>query len=87
MKQYEHDITLVFWFAIHLENLDLAQLLLDKEFLLKQLVACALMNRKDDEDSDEALSEEENEDWNINSNRHSEESFKSENLSEEEKNH
>ena len=44
------------------------------------------MNRKEDEDSEEALSEEEPEEWNINSNRHSEESFKSENLSEEEKN-
>jgi len=45
-KIYEHDLTLVFWFAIHLENLELAQALLDKEFLLKQLVACALINKK-----------------------------------------
>lgn len=34
-KVYEHTVTLVFWFAIHLENLGLCQLLIDKEFLLK----------------------------------------------------
>jgi hypothetical protein len=45
-KAYEHDLTLVFWFAVHLENLGLAQALLENEFLLKQLVACALMNKK-----------------------------------------
>ncbi len=35
MKQYEHDLTLVFWFVVHLEDLNLAQTLLLNEFLLK----------------------------------------------------
>jgi hypothetical protein len=34
-KTYEHDITLVFWFAIHLENLNIAGALVKREFLLK----------------------------------------------------
>lgn len=46
MKQYELDLTLAFWFAIHLEDLKTAQALMEEEFLLKQLVACALINRK-----------------------------------------
>ena len=85
-------MTLCFWFAIHLEDLNLAQALLGQEFLLKQLVACALMNQKnakegdDFEESDE--DSEEGDEWNINSQGkrgdNSNESFKSENFSEEE---
>ena len=76
----------MFWFAIHLENLELAQALLEKEFLLKQLVACALINKKGNleivnllgEDNDSSSdSDEEDEDWNINNSgpRSSGESF------------
>jgi hypothetical protein len=39
------DLTLAFWFAIHLEDLKTAQLLMQQEFLLKQLVACALLSK------------------------------------------
>ena len=46
VKQYELDLTLAFWFAIHLEDLKTAQALMEEEFLLKQLVACAIINRK-----------------------------------------
>ena len=35
LKQYEHDLTLVFWFALHLEDLPLVKALLNQEFLLK----------------------------------------------------
>lgn len=42
-KAYEHDITLCFWFAVHLEDLELVQGLLEKEMLVKQLVACAFV--------------------------------------------
>lgn len=31
---------LVFWLAVHLENLDIAQALVRKEKLIKKLVAC-----------------------------------------------
>jgi hypothetical protein len=40
------DLTLAFWFAIHLEDSSTAQLLMQEEFLLKQLVACALLSKK-----------------------------------------
>jgi hypothetical protein len=81
-KTYEHELTLVFWFATHLENLQIAGSLMTREFLLKQLVACALMNnalpvpKPKGKDSDE--------DWDDGS-QGSNESFQSENLSEEEK--
>ena len=52
MKQYELDLTLAFWFAVHLEDLPTAQILMKEEFLLKQLVACALINKPVDEDED-----------------------------------
>jgi len=45
-KNYEHDLTLAFWFAIHIEDLAMAQALIEREFLLKQLVACALIHKK-----------------------------------------
>ena len=35
MKQYELDLTLAFWFAVHLEDLPTAQILMKEEFLLK----------------------------------------------------
>lgn len=44
IKTYEHELTLVFWFATHLEDLKIASALMNREFLLKQLVACSLMN-------------------------------------------
>ena len=34
-KQYELDLTLAFWFAIHMEDLETAQALMSEEFLLK----------------------------------------------------
>lgn len=34
-KQYDHDLTLAFWFAIHLEDLRLAQTLVAEAHLLK----------------------------------------------------
>ena len=46
MKQYELDLTLAFWFAMHLEDIETARALMEEEFLLKQLVACALINKK-----------------------------------------
>lgn len=46
IKQFELDLTLAFWFAIHLEDLKAANELLEQEFLLKQLVACALLTKK-----------------------------------------
>ena len=59
VKQYELDLTLAFWFAIHLEDLKTVQVLMQQEFLLKQLVACALLSKKgqnlsDDEEEGEA---------------------------------
>ena len=38
--KYEHDLLLVFWLAVHLENLEIAQALVKKERLIKKLVAC-----------------------------------------------
>jgi hypothetical protein len=35
VKQYELELTLAFWFAIHLEDLASARLLMQEEFLLK----------------------------------------------------
>ena len=35
MKQYELDLTLAFWFAVHLEDLPTARVLMQEEFLLK----------------------------------------------------
>lgn len=57
-KQFELDMTLAFWFAVHLEDLPTAQALMKNEFILKQLVACALLNKKGD---DEELGDEEDE--------------------------
>jgi hypothetical protein len=81
-KNYEHDLTLVFWFAVHLEDFNMVTALVNREFLLKQLVTCALLNKKGemgDSDEDSDIGEE----WNVNDN--ASESFKSEELSEEEK--
>ena len=60
-KQYELDLTLAFWFAVHMEDLPTAQALMQEEFLLKQLVACALINKPDDDEDafDEDMSENE----------------------------
>jgi hypothetical protein len=53
VKQYELDLTLAFWFAIHLEDLKTVQVLMQQEFLLKQLVACALLSKKGQNLSDD----------------------------------
>lgn len=66
-KQYELDMTLAFWFAVHMEDLPTAQALMQEEFLLKQLVACALINKPDDDedafDEDMSESEESEQNW------------------------
>lgn len=54
LKQYELDLTLAFWFAVHLEDLPTASALLEEDFLLKQLVACALFNKKGDASDEES---------------------------------
>lgn len=85
VKNYEHDLTFAFWFSLHLEDLKMAQTLLESDKSLKQLVACAIINKKGEgEESEEE--EDEGDEWQgNNSGRGSNESFQSENLSEEEK--
>lgn len=62
---------MAFWFAIHLEDLASARLLMQEEFLLKQLVACALLNKKgeaaDDSELEDSLHDNE-EEWNVEKN-------------------
>mmetsp|Transcript_23322 Transcript_23322/g.22953 ORF Transcript_23322/g.22953 Transcript_23322/m.22953 type:complete len:127 (+) Transcript_23322:155-535(+) len=41
-KDFNYELTMAFWFAVHLEDLELASILVDSSILLKQLVICAL---------------------------------------------
>ena len=65
----------MFWFAIHLEDLKLVQTLLEKEYLLKQLVACALLSKygEQNESEESGSAEGREDDWNINSQQQDEE--------------
>ena len=36
--KYEYDLMLVFWLAVHLENLEIVQALVDREPIIKKLV-------------------------------------------------
>lgn len=55
---------MVFWFAVHLEELGIAQRLVADDRSLKQLVACALISKKGE--NYDSSSESEDEEWNIN---------------------
>ena len=39
-QHYDHSVMVVFWFAIHIENLEIAHYLVQNEISVKQLVAC-----------------------------------------------
>jgi hypothetical protein len=43
LREYEHEVTLCFWLAVHCEDLSIVQLLLEREFVLKQLVATSMV--------------------------------------------
>jgi hypothetical protein len=49
---------------VHLEDLSTARILMQEEFLLKQLVACALINKRGDDDGMDEESGLEDEDHN-----------------------
>lgn len=81
---------------MHLEDLDLVQALLEKEFILKQMVACAIANQNSNstygyitdfiDDDLGSSDEDEGNEWHVNgSGERSDESFQSENLSDEER--
>ena len=85
-------VTLAFWFAVHLEDLTLAQYLLNKENFIKQLVACALINRKgenfdssedDLDDEDENNNQGPEEQWGGKNRMNSDDSFESVEISDE----
>jgi len=46
-RQYDYEITLAFWFALHSENLEIANKLLKRELLLRKLVV-AIQKKKID---------------------------------------
>jgi len=39
--ELEHDMILAFWFAIHLEDADITNVICEKDYMLKQFIACA----------------------------------------------
>jgi hypothetical protein len=45
-REYNHELILAFWFAVHLEDRDMARSMMEDEQLLKQLVLCAYMYAK-----------------------------------------
>lgn len=48
-KLYENELTLAFWFACHLEDLDTAQVLVNEEYFLKLIVATAFLQSDNSE--------------------------------------
>jgi len=79
---------MAFWFAVHLEDVNICKHLVHREFLLKQMVACALMNKYGEDQKQhhsEEDSEEGEEEWNINSGANSVDSFRSEEISDQDR--
>ena len=49
-KDMEHDMILAFWLAIHFELVEIADLISQREYVLKQFIACAQVDPPENED-------------------------------------
>ena len=70
-KQYDHQVTIAFWFAIHLEIEEIVSALIKREILLKKIVTTGIqimeaVDSDDDKSSDE--DEDRKEEWDVGSN-------------------
>ena len=46
-KEHEHDLIVAFWFAVHMENIEIARHILKSNIYIKQLVTLALFRKSD----------------------------------------